>query len=340
MARLGIDATSVSPQGKGISRVQRRTVEALRDLDRHELVVFARHPEELPGSIPVDERPALRWEQLGMPRAYRRHGLDAMLTWTERLPLGGGGRYLVWLFEPPTHRIRQNRSSGASAYQRGSDLVTIALWRRSLRRAAQVFAGSRATANALDGGAPVLYPGLDPEFVPGDGRKERYVFAILSADPREDVETTLRVFRSVRARLPFRGIRLRVAGGFRGPHEPGVEFLGRVSDAQLVELYQRASAYLETSRYEGFGFQALEALACGTPVVATEVTSLPEVVDGGGLLCAPGAEDCLADSLTRLLEDSEKRRALRARGLAHAATFRWERVAETIADAVDSVTRQ
>lgn len=337
MARLGIDATSVARHGKGISRVQRRTVEALRALGRHELVVFARHPAELPGAVAVEERPALRWEQLGLPRAIRRHALDAMLTWTERLPLAGGGKYLVWLFEPPTHRIRQNRISGAAAYQRGSDLVTLALWRRSLRRAAWVFAGSRATAAALDRDAPVLYPGVDPEFTPSERGKEPYVFTILSGDPREDVDAALRVFRTARKLLPFRGLRLCVAGGFRGAEEPGVEFLGRVPDERLVELYQRASAYLETSRYEGFGFQALEALACGTPVVATAVTSLPEVVDGGGRLCSPGDETCLATELSRLLEDSEHAGRLRDRGLEHAATFRWERTAEAIADAVDEV---
>ena len=337
MARLGIDATSVSPRGKGISRVQRRTVEALRALGRHDLVVFARHPEELAGSVAVDERPALRWEQLGMPRAVRRHGLDAMLTWTERLPLAGGGRYVVWLFEPPMHRIRQNRLTGAGAYQRGSDLVTLALWRRSVRRAAYVFAASRATADALVGDVPVLYPGLDPEFAPADRPKEPYVFAFSSGDPREDVDAALRVFAAVRERLPFRGVRLRFAGGLRGPDEPGVEWLGRVPDERLVELYQGASAYLETSRYEGFGVQALEALGCGTPVVGVAVTSLPEVVDGGGILCPPGDESRLVAELTRVLEDSEHAGALRARGLEHARTFRWERTAEAIADAVDEV---
>ena len=339
MARLGIDATSVSPRGKGISRVQRRTVEALRALGRHELVVFARHPAELGDAVAVDERPTLRWEQLGMPRALRRHGLDAMLTWTERLPVAGGGRYLVWLFEPPTHRIRQNRLAGAPAYQRASDAVTSTLWRRSLRRAAHVFAGSRATAEALDRDVPVLYPGVDPEFVPSERPKEPYVFAILSGDPREDSELALRVFRAVRERLPFRGLQLRVAGGFRGPDQPGVEWLGRVPDQRLVELYQGASAYLETSRYEGFGFQSLEALACGTPVLATEVTSLPEVVDGGGSLCPPGDETCLTAALARLLEDPDHAARLRARGLDHARSFRWDRVAETIAEAVDEVTR-
>ena len=82
MARIGIDATSVAPEGKGISRVQRGTVDALRALGRHELVVFARHPEQLPDvdAILVSDRPALLWEQRGLSRAVREHRLDAMLT--------------------------------------------------------------------------------------------------------------------------------------------------------------------------------------------------------------------------------------------------------------------
>src|SRR5207244_9910338 len=192
VARLGVDATSVAPEGKGISRVQRHTVEALRALGRHELVVFSRHPEELVAqSHKVSWKPALAWEQVGMRRVYRRYRLDALLTWSERLPLLGGGRFLVWLFEPPTHRIRQNRAAGAGLYQRASDLVTLALWKRSLRRAAHVFAGSDATRRALDVPATTLYPGLDPRFSPrvsGSEPQSRFVLYIASRDPREDTD--------------------------------------------------------------------------------------------------------------------------------------------------------
>jgi glycosyltransferase involved in cell wall biosynthesis len=130
---------------------------------------------------------------------------------------------------------------------------------------------------------------------------------------------------------------MRVAGGLRGRQQDGVDYLGRVPDGELVALYQGASAYLDTSRYEGFGFQALEALASGAPVVATDTTSLPEVVDGGGVLCAPGDEECLVTQLVRLLEDRAHADGLRRAGLEHARTFRWERTAEVIAAVVDEV---
>jgi glycosyltransferase involved in cell wall biosynthesis len=358
--RLGIDATSVAPDGKGIARVQRRTVEVLRRLGRHELVVFARYPHEVGGAVRVTARRALAWEQRGLPRAVREHQLDAMLTWTERLPLVGAGRYLVWLFEPPTHRIRQNRISGAGAYQRASDLVTQALWKRSLRRAAVVFAGSQATADAIPVPARCLYPGLDPEFRwgpaaeppvresgPGEGawgnrevppateQRGRYVFHIASADPRDDHATALAAFAL--ARREIGDVRLLVAGGLRGPGGDGVDYLGRVSDAELASLYQGAAAYLDTSLYEGFGFQVLEAMACGAPVVAANVTSIPEIVGDAGLLCPPGSAGGFGDLLARVLADEELARTLRERGRARASRFSWERTGQAIADAVDEV---
>lgn len=334
MARLGIDATSVSPRGKGISRVQRGTIDALRTLGRYELVVFARHPEELPGSIRVNERPTLTWEQYGLPRAFRRHRLDAMLTWTERLPLVGSGRYLVWLFEPPTHRIRQNRIYRAGVYQAATDLVTLSLWKRSLRRAALVLTGSQATADSIGVPARVLYPGRDDEFTPGPGRDGSYVFHIGSNDPRDDTETALEAF--ARAHLPD-SVRLLVAGGYRGPARERVEYLGRVSDEELLALYRGAAVYLDASLYEGFGFQALEAMACGAPVVATNVTSIPEIAGDAGLLCPPESPDALADALRRVVGEPGLAERMRRDGLERAAAFSWERTAATLAQAVDEV---
>jgi glycosyltransferase involved in cell wall biosynthesis len=318
--RLGIDATSDVPGGKGIARVQRHTVEALRSLGRHELVVFSRAL-----------RPSIVREQ-AVPLAYRRQRLDAFLTWSERLPILGGGRYLVWLFEPPTHRIAANRATGAGAYQHGSDLVTRALWRRSLRRAAVVFTGSDATREALDVEARTLYPGLDPRFTPGDrgGQPQTpYVLYIGSRDPREDTDAALRAFAQV-------DVEVRVPGGWIGPAKERVHYLGRVSDDELVELYRGAAAYVDTSRYEGFGFQVLEAMACGAPVVATGGTSIPEIVGDAGIVCAPGD---LAEQLQRVLGDEALADDLRAKGLARASQFSWDGVARSIAEAVEEVRR-
>jgi glycosyltransferase involved in cell wall biosynthesis len=326
--RLGVDATSVGPGGKGIARVQRGTVDALARLGRHELVVFARHPEEL--SVPairVRPRLTLEWEQVGLPRAVREHRLDAMLTWTERLPVARGGRYAVWLFEPPTHRIAHNRERGARPWQRGSDAVTLALWQRSLRRAALVLTGSQATADAIPVPARPLYPGIEPAFTPGSDPARSYVLAILTNDPRDDPASVLAAARTT-------GLPLRVAGGWQGPAQEGVEYLGRVSDEELLALYRDAAAYVDGSLYEGFGFQVLEAMACGTPVAATAVTSIPEITAGAAPLAPPRSPARLAEALMQVLAEPE---AWRARGLARAAEFTWERTARELSDALGTL---
>jgi glycosyltransferase involved in cell wall biosynthesis len=325
--RVGIDATAVGPAGKGIARVQHGTVRALAELGRFELVVYARHADELPGARRVTIRPTLAWEQLGLARAARE--VDVVLTWTERLPLAGGGRFVVWLFEPPTHRIEQNRRVGAGVWQRGSDLVTVVLWKRSLRRAAVVLTGSRATADAIGGivDARPLYPGLETRFRPGS-EQDDFVLHIGSSDPRDDTATAI-------AAANRAGARLVIAGGYAGAAD-GADVRGRVTDDALVELYQRASAFLDTSLYEGFGYQVLEAMACGTPVVASRTTSLPELVGDAGVLCPPGDAEAFAAGLRRAVAERDE---LRRRGLARAAAFTWERTAHELADAIEEAAR-
>src|SRR3954465_15030740 len=163
--RLAIDATSVSPEGKGIARVQRGVVEALAARGEHELVVFVRNESALelfaehPLTCELVRPPLPLWgEQHGLPTAARRHQVDATLTWTERLPqlAPPRRRFLVWLYEVPHHRIEHNQAVGAAPYQRASDLVTRLVWRRSLRRAAWIFTGSAATE--AEPGAPAPDP--------------------------------------------------------------------------------------------------------------------------------------------------------------------------------------
>jgi glycosyltransferase involved in cell wall biosynthesis len=320
---IGIDATAVSPAGKGISRVMRGVTEGLagRGIDvvalvRPGVAVAAR-------TEPVRARPAVLWEQVGLARAARR--FDVVLTPTERLPVVPGGRFVVWLYETPARRLAAARG----AYQRGSDLVTRALWRRSLRLAAAVVAGSAATARELEEALPglrvrVIYPGLDPGFSPGEGPGgEPYVFHLGSSDPRDNTETVLRAVAIARRRLPIR----LVVGGAAPRLDTDAEYTGRVSDEELVTLYRGASAYVDASLYEGFGYQALEAMACGAPFVGSSATSIPEVVGDAGLLADPRDAEALAAALVRVLEEPGLAEELRRRGLERAREFTWERTA-------------
>jgi glycosyltransferase involved in cell wall biosynthesis len=102
---------------------------------------------------------------------------------------------------------------------------------------------------------------------------------------------------------------------------------GHVPEADLPGLLSLATVFAFPSLYEGMGLPPLEAMACGTPVVAAETSSLPEAVDGAGLLLPPDDPRAWAEALGRLLDDASLRAELSARGLARAAQFTWEAAA-------------
>jgi glycosyltransferase involved in cell wall biosynthesis len=110
-----------------------------------------------------------------------------------------------------------------------------------------------------------------------------------------------------------------------------VHLLGYVSDAALRALYAAASVYVHPSLYEGFGLTVLEAMACGTPVIAADRTSLPEVVGDAGLLVDPLDTAALADSIRAICQEAALAASLSRKGRAHAATFTWADCAGRIA---------
>ncbi|MCY4437599.1 MAG: glycosyltransferase family 1 protein [Chloroflexi bacterium] len=111
-----------------------------------------------------------------------------------------------------------------------------------------------------------------------------------------------------------------------------VRFLGGVPEADKPLLYRAATVFTFPSRYEGFGLDPLEAMACGTPVVCSDTTSLPEVVADGGILVAPEDADAWAAAIGRLWESAQERGHYAERALTRARSFSWERTAaQTIA---------
>ena len=322
-------------------------MQAFAGLGRYEVVAFVRGAEAAailrPSGVRVEqirEPLALLWEQVGMMREARRLGLDALLTLGDRLPVLGGPRVVVWLFELPTHRM----ATTTGLWNRGSDVFTALLWRRSMRRAARVVAGSGATANeleeavpALRGKVPVIYPGLGGDFSPAPRPEEsRYVFHLGSADPRDNTESVVGAYRLARQRIR-EPVRLVIGGDLGGRTFEGIDTTGRLSEADLARWYRGATAYLDATLYEGFGYQPLEAMASGVPVIASSASSIPEVVGDAGLLCDPHSPASIADALVRVLEEPGLAAAMRAKGLARAATFTWERTAVAFADLLDEV---
>ena len=121
------------------------------------------------------------------------------------------------------------------------------------------------------------------------------------------------------------------------PHRERVVLRGYVDD--LADAYACADALVVSSRYEGFGLPALEAMACGTPVAAFDNSALPEVVGAGGALVPDGDVDALARAVQALVTDDRARQEATDRGLAHARQFTWARCAAVHVDALLGAAR-
>jgi glycosyltransferase involved in cell wall biosynthesis len=116
----------------------------------------------------------------------------------------------------------------------------------------------------------------------------------------------------------------------------GVVRLGYVDERWKPGLVGGATALVYPSRYEGFGLPALEAMATGTPVVASNVSSLPELLDGSALLVDPDDAGAIADAVQRVVEDDDLRAKLGAAGIDRAAAFTWEETARRTAEVIRS----
>lgn len=117
-----------------------------------------------------------------------------------------------------------------------------------------------------------------------------------------------------------------------------VTYLGQPDAHTLVQVYNAADVLLAPSLYEGFGMTVLEAMACGTPIITANVSSLPEVVGDAAILVDPMDVQAIVEALCRLQNNPAYREALRTKGLARAKLFTWEMTAEQVAKVYEKVT--
>lgn len=184
-----------------------------------------------------------------------------------------------------------------------------------------------------NGVSPRFRPVDGVAWAPYDGDRPLRVLAVGTLQPRKNLIRLMDALAIVGRELP---VQLRVVGpdghqaaAIRNRLSTSVdtEILGWLDDDALADEYRRANVFAYPSIYEGFGLPVIEAMACGTPVVTSTGGSLPEVAGDAALLVDPYDVAALAAAIRRIAEDRPGAVALRARGLARAATFTWERSA-------------
>jgi glycosyltransferase involved in cell wall biosynthesis len=169
----------------------------------------------------------------------------------------------------------------------------------------------------------------------------QYLLTLCTLEPRKNLLHLLETFRQVLRQQRLSDVSLVLAGATGWKSGPLFDLLaaspdlrsrvvlpGYVPDADLAALYSDARGFIYPSHYEGFGLPVLEAMQCGTPVVTSGVSSLPEVAGDAALLVSPTDAAELADALLRLLGDDALADDLSRRGMARAAEFSWDRTAD------------
>ena len=168
------------------------------------------------------------------------------------------------------------------------------------------------------------------------GVSSPFILAVGTIEPRKGLDTLARAFTLARNELPDLTLAIVGPDGWLtvdGLDAPGIHRLGAVDEPTLDALYRRALLCAVPSRYEGFGLPALEAMARGCPVIASDATSLPEVVGTAGVLVPVGSVDAWAAALVSLANDPERREKLAKRGHDRAARFTWRGSAQAHAAA-------
>jgi len=360
--RIGIDCRIAHYTRGGTAVYTRRLVEALFSLpeaggDSWLLLEAAASVQPVaPGAARSVRRRRLRtpshhrWEQLALPLELAFEGLDVLHSPDYVPPFVRRCRSVITVHDLAFLRWPELVTAESRAYFNGQI-------GRAVRSADRIIAVSQATkrdlVELLDApadGIDVVYegPGFDalsnaPAAVVET--PEDYVLFVGTLEPRKNLPRLIEAFAQVRLR--GYGGALVIAGAPGWLAGPILEAIGQHSDyvfnltvdpTGLPQLYKKARLLALPSLYEGFGIPLLEAMVCGTPVLTSNVSSLPEVAGEAALLVDPASVDEIADAMWRLLTDEALRADLRAKGLARASEFSWQRAAKQTLDVYHRVT--
>lgn len=356
---IGIDARLVFHTRAGIGQYTLRLVQALADAypqDSFTLLQDRRQPQPLVDAPNVDARTCLisshhRLEQTLLPLVLRGAPAVDVFHWPDFIPpLRAPGRFVITIHDLAFLIYPHFLTKDSARYYGRID--------GAVRRAQQIIAVSESTKKDLVRmlGAPedkitVIYEAADPFFKPLDRSAalrqaqsifelpDEFILFVSTIEPRKNVSGLLRAYR--RLRDDYKLTPDLVLVGSKGwlseavyeqmdalELRPYCHFLGRVSSYDLLNLYNAARCLVHPAFYEGFGLTPLEAMACGTPVIVSNVSSLPEVVGDAALLVDPQHDEEITVALWRLLTDQPLWDELQAKGLQRAAAFSWERTAQ------------
>ena len=352
--RVGIDGRAFTSPAAGVRRYVAELCPALLALGEPiEIVALGGSAAAIPSGLSQVAEPwhpptNLGWTLVGLTRAAARARVDLIHAPAYTAPLWGAAPTVVTI-----HDVSYERHPEWYPYRR--DWLRRAFYRSSARAAAHILTDSEfsrqeiAEAYAIPPDrVTVAPPGVSGAFAPGpstvplpDRVTTPYVLHVGDLHERRNLTVAIDALASARPRLQ-QPLSLVLAGVDRGVGAQLDERaaaaavplirLGPVDDATLLALYRGAGALVYPSRYEGFGLPALEALATGTPVIASRAASIPEVVGQAGLLLDPDKPSAWADAIVQVMTDAAEQTRMRNAGVSRAAAFTWARTARITLD--------
>ena len=357
--KVALDGEPLLARRTGISRFCEGLIGALRRIDGIDTSVYAvtwRTRPDLEALLPAGVALIGRPMPARPIRALWQAGLDAPLEWwTGRLDLVHGTNSIV----PPTRkaaRLVTVHDLSPLRFPEVCEPATLAypnLIGRAIDRGAWVHTDSQFVADEVieafgvdPARVKAIPPGIPPLAEGGQapdlGTLGRYILAIGTVEPRKDYPTLVRAFDGIAGARPELGLVIVGADAWgaeplmqaieRSPYRERIVRPGYLEDADLAALLRGAALLAYPSRYEGFGFPPLQAMAAGVPVVATAAGSVPEVVGPAAVLVPVGDADSLAEGLVHLLDDEKARAEKVAAGRQRAALFSWDQLAVHMSD--------
>jgi glycosyltransferase involved in cell wall biosynthesis len=344
--RIAFDGRSLTSPAGGVRRYVRELFGAMQGVaPRVVITAVGAHRSALvpPGvrcaragaSLPTNLGRSLT----GLPIGLRRIPFDVFHAPAYTAPLWGARPLVLTI-----HDVSYARHPEWYPYR--IDPIRHAFYRASARRADRILTDSAFSRDEIVAAFDVdparidIVPlGVSPRFAPDPGTaRERFVLHVGDLHPRRNLSMLLDVVLTLRQTATrCADLRLVLVGADRGSLDSlrkqgraagdALVYAGTLSDDELIALYRRAAVFAYPSRYEGFGLPLLEAMACGTPVVASKAASVPEVVGTAAPLVSVDDAAGWRDALHAILDDPSHAATLRARGLARAAAFSWERTA-------------
>jgi glycosyltransferase involved in cell wall biosynthesis len=354
--RLAVEVTTCTTSRSGIGYYTEHLVDGLlqtRAPDDELLLISNRAPapelaRRWAPHLHVEGLPVrLLWTQAQVPRLLSQHGADVAVFPNYVVPLGSPCPTIAVVHDlalvrmPELFPRRKRMVVGALLRQSVAAASVVATVSEASRRDISALLGVDAARTALLPGA--AHPSCRPRpvdevaAVRARHRLRRYVLTVGTLEPRKNLLTLLDAWDRLGVDMD-----LVVVGG-RGWHDRDlvrairtrggagrVRWLGYVPESELVALYAGAELFVYPSRLEGFGLPLLEAMACGAPVVASDVPALREVGGEAACFVPPGDAVALRQAMAQLLDDVAARSAASQRGLARAQRFSWARTAELL----------